>query len=320
MMEKGLISIIIPCYNAEKYIDKCLQSVLNQTYKKLEVIIVNDGSTDNSEEKILSYKEKFKEEGMKFIYIKQENKGVSAAVNLGLKQFTGEFLCQPDSDDFLDRDAMKIRKDFLDKHQDYAAITCNANVYDENNLEKPLYHLVSDRDRGQFKTNQFERLIRGQSLFCPICHMIRSSAFLDVNPKREIYPSRGGQNFQMLLPVYYKHKRKFLNIPLANYVIHNNSLSRGDDTLKKKINRLNEHKTILIETIKSMVRMPEKTKNKYIKFATSVNRQHLLDVAIEYKDKELFNKTYFEIRKLGFYKIRSFIKYFIERMKLNYDR
>ncbi len=319
-MEKGLISIIIPCYNGEKYIDKCLQSVLNQTYKKLEVIVVNDGSTDNSEEKILSYKEKFEEEGMKFIYIKQENKGVSAAVNLGLKKFTGEYLCQPDSDDFLDKDAMKIRKDFLDQHQNYAAITCNANVYDKSNLEKPLYQLVSDRDRGQFKTNQFKRLIRGQSVFCPICHMIRSSVFLEANPNREIYSSRGGQNFQMLMPVYYKHKRKFLNIPLANYVVHHNSLSRGDDTKEKKIRRLDEHKTILIETIKSMVKMSDKNKKKYIKFATSVNRQHLLDVALEYKDKELFNKTYYEIKKIGFYRIKSSIKYFIERMKINHDR
>lgn len=317
-MEKGLISIIIPCYNGEKYIDKCLKSVLQQTYKKLEVIIVNDGSTDNSEEKILSYKEKFEAAGMKFIYIKQENKGVSAAVNVGLKKFTGEFLCQPDSDDFLDIDAMKIRKDFLDKHQDYAAVTCNANVYDESNLEKPLYHLVGDGDKGQFKINQFKRLIRGQSVFCPICHMIRSSIFLEVNPNREIYSSRGGQNFQMLMPVYYKHKRKFLNLPLANYVIHHNSLSRKDNTKEKKIKQLDEHKTILIETIKSMVQMSDKNKKKYIKFATSVNRQHILDVALEYKDKKLFNQTYSEIKKIGFFRLKSSIKYFLERVKLNH--
>lgn len=313
-MEKGLISIIIPCYNGEKYIDKCLQSVLDQTYKKLEVIIVNDGSTDNSEEKILSYKEKFEEEGMKFIYIKQENKGLGGAIDAGLKKFNGEFLCWPDIDDFLDKNAMKIRKDFLDIHQNYAAVTCNANVYDESDLENPLYHLVSDRDRGQYKTNQFERLIKGQSVFCPGCHMVRTSVFLEVNPNREIYPARRGQNWQMLLPVYYKHKRKFLNQPLYNYVIHKNSMSRGDDSKEKKLERLEGHKTILIETIKSMVKMSDKNKEKYIRLATSVNGQHVLDVAIEYKDKKLFNETYLELKNIGFHSI----KYYIERIKINY--
>lgn len=315
-MEKGLISIIIPCYNGEKYIDTCLQSVLEQTYKKLEVIIVNDGSTDNSEGKILEYKEKFENEGMKFIYIRQDNKGVSEAINSGLKVFKGEFLCWPDIDDFLDKDSMRTRMNFLNNNPKYAAITCNANLFDESNLNRPVGQLINNRDWGQYRVNQFKRLIKGKSVFCPGCHMIRSSIFLNVNPKRKIYSSRGGQNWQMLLPVYYKHKRKFLGQPLFNYVIHKNSLSRGDDNEEKKIRRLEEHKTILIETIKSMVKMSEKEKNKYIKFATIVNRQQLLDVAIEYKDKELFNKTYLELKNIGFHSI----KYFIERMKINHDR
>ena len=72
-MNKGLVSIIVPCYNVEKVIGKCIKSILNQTYRKLEVIFVNDGSTDNTEKIILSYKREFEKKNVKKIlfYVKR---------------------------------------------------------------------------------------------------------------------------------------------------------------------------------------------------------------------------------------------------------
>lgn len=94
------VSIIIPVYNREKLIIQCLESIFNQTYNNKEIIIINDGSTDNSEKVILDYINKHK--NVESIYKRQENKGAPAARNLGLKYATGDYVVFFDSDDIMD--------------------------------------------------------------------------------------------------------------------------------------------------------------------------------------------------------------------------
>lgn len=98
-----MISIIIPVYNAQRYIRECLESIKNQTYKDLEVVIVNDGSNDNSEQIIQQYSGCFN-----LIYLRQENQGVSVARNKGLELSSGEWVLFLDADDYLDSDALKL--------------------------------------------------------------------------------------------------------------------------------------------------------------------------------------------------------------------
>ena len=88
-------SIIIPVFNSEKYLKECIESVLEQTYKKIEVIIVNDGSDDSSENIIKRYAKK----DNRIIYLEQKNEGVSAARNLGIRSATGKWITFIDSDD-----------------------------------------------------------------------------------------------------------------------------------------------------------------------------------------------------------------------------
>ena len=95
-MEK--ISIIVPVYNTSPYLEKCLDSLVNQTYKNIEIICVNDGSTDNSAEILHRYAEKYSN----FIAIDQENQGVSAARNTALAKADGDYLMFVDSDDWVD--------------------------------------------------------------------------------------------------------------------------------------------------------------------------------------------------------------------------
>lgn len=91
-------SIIIPVYNVEKYLEKCLDSIKNQTYKDYEVIIVNDGTKDNSMDIAKKYD---------FKIINQKNQGLSAARNTGVKNATGDYLLFVDSDDYLEKDLLK---------------------------------------------------------------------------------------------------------------------------------------------------------------------------------------------------------------------
>ena len=96
-MTEPLISIVIPVYNAEKYLRACLDSVLAQTYKNWEAICVNDGSSDNSA-KIL---EEYAAKDARFHIINQQNSGVSTARNTGLRQTTGKYIYFMDADDIV---------------------------------------------------------------------------------------------------------------------------------------------------------------------------------------------------------------------------
>lgn len=97
-----LVSVIIPVYNVEKYIEKCLESVLNQSYKKLEILIINDGSKDKSEEK---YKKYLKDKRIKVI--KQKNEGLSSARNTGIINSSGDYIMFVDSDDWIDKNCIE---------------------------------------------------------------------------------------------------------------------------------------------------------------------------------------------------------------------
>lgn len=104
-MEKHTrVSVIIPVFNAEKYLSKCIDSVLSQTCPELEMILVNDGSTDRSEKIINTYIH-----DDRVLYLKQENKGVSAARNLGLSHASGKYIIFVDSDDYLVSDSLDMR-------------------------------------------------------------------------------------------------------------------------------------------------------------------------------------------------------------------
>lgn len=121
-------SIIVPVYNVEKYIDKCLDSILNQTYKNYEVIIVNDGTKDNSVEIINKYVKKYNQ----FKLYEKENGGLSDARNYGLQYVTGDYLLFIDSDDYIDKNLLKKLNNEL-KEQKYDLIKFKINLVDENN-------------------------------------------------------------------------------------------------------------------------------------------------------------------------------------------
>lgn len=112
-MEKELISVIVPVYNAEKYLQKCLDSILEQTYKNLEIIIINDGSTDNSGQICQEYEK----QDDRIVYIEKENSGVSDTRNAGMNRMTGPYVTFVDSDDWLEPNYVKFLYEKLIEHQ-----------------------------------------------------------------------------------------------------------------------------------------------------------------------------------------------------------
>ncbi|MDQ6977908.1 MAG: glycosyltransferase family A protein, partial [Ghiorsea sp.] len=96
-MSHALVSIIIPTYNYAEYVHKAVESALNQTYQNIEIIVVDDGSTDNTAAVMQAYAEQV-------IYIQQENQGAAAARNRGLLEAKGDFICFLDADDMYHAD------------------------------------------------------------------------------------------------------------------------------------------------------------------------------------------------------------------------
>ena len=130
-MNEELISIIIPVYNVEKYIRYCLESVINQTYKNLEIIIVDDGSKDSSGQIADEYA--LKDSRIKVIH--KENGGLSDARNFGIKKAQGDYLIFIDSDDYVDVTMIEKLYNYAIKNE-LDIVTCNCLVVYENNDKK----------------------------------------------------------------------------------------------------------------------------------------------------------------------------------------
>lgn len=112
-----LFSIIIPVYNTEKYVEKCLKSVLDAMDKDCEVIIVNDGSTDNSEKSILDFINNLPEEYKdNFVYTKKDNKGLADTKNVGIALSRGKYISVVDSDDYISDDFYTIARKHITEH------------------------------------------------------------------------------------------------------------------------------------------------------------------------------------------------------------
>ena len=104
MMENDLISIIIPVYNVENYLKRCVDSVINQTYKNIEILLIDDGSTDNSPQMC----DEFKKNDNRILVVHKQNGGLSDARNVGIDICRGNYICFIDSDDFIPKNAIEL--------------------------------------------------------------------------------------------------------------------------------------------------------------------------------------------------------------------
>lgn len=107
-----MVTVIVPVYNVEAYLDKCVESIVNQTYTKIEIILVNDGSTDSSGEIC----DKWSEKDSRVKVIHKENGGLSSARNAGLDQARGKYICFIDSDDWVELDFVKLLVNYIEKY------------------------------------------------------------------------------------------------------------------------------------------------------------------------------------------------------------
>ena len=125
------ISVIVPIYNMEKKLKRCLDSLVNQTFKNIEIILINDGSTDKSEKIIEEYSKKYKN----IKVISRKNKGISYSRNEGIKKATGKYLAFVDSDDYINLDMYEKLYNKIEK-ENADIVICNYNKFYSSNPNK----------------------------------------------------------------------------------------------------------------------------------------------------------------------------------------
>lgn len=165
-MEKIKVSVIIPVYNTGKFLEKCLESVVNQSLKEIEIICVNDGSTDNSLE-IVQY---FSQKDKRIIIINKKNGGQSSARNAGMKTAQGEYICFIDSDDFIDSLMMEELYNEIEKTNS-DVVESNIFLYDDKT------HKVEERKNKKYNSAEKGSYLWGKYT-TEVCNKIYKKEFL----------------------------------------------------------------------------------------------------------------------------------------------
>lgn len=127
-----LVSVVIPCYNHEKYVQDCIQSVIKQTYRSIELIIIDDGSKDNSVQKIQEMITKCQERFVRFEFRYRGNKGLSRTLNEAIDWCRGKYFCAIASDDKMLPAKTELQVQFLENHLDVVAVFGGINQINDN--------------------------------------------------------------------------------------------------------------------------------------------------------------------------------------------
>lgn len=309
-----MVSIIIPCYNGEKFIERCFNSILNQTYKDLEVIVINDGSKDKSEDIINSFLEEFNRLNMKLVYVYQENRGAGGAINTGLKYVTGRYLTLLDIDDYIMPESIELKVKFLDKNIDFDIVRTNGYYVNECDLDNKNNLFIVD-DIEKKNTNIFDDLIEAKTNNWAGSYMVRSDKLFNFYKDRNIYESRYGQNLQILLPIAYNGKSGFIDKPLMKYIRQESSLSQSTRNVEFDIKNMLGYKSIRVYMLNLIIESKEEHQ-RYLDIIEINYARCFMNLAIEYSNLDLLEKNYNILKNLKAITIEDKITYYNFKNKI----
>ena len=253
------VSVIIPVYNSEEFLRNSINSVLNQTYKNLEIIAINDGSTDKSLEILQQFSDKI-------IVISQPNQGLATSLNNAIKKMTGRWLKWLSPDDVLNSEAIEVLANEAKKQPENTILYSNWTLIDENNkkLRDFKESNYNDLDELQFNT----RLLDGQQVNVNTT-LIPSLLFSKDCLFRELkYPTTIDYDFFLRAAILFHTKFYLINRSLLKYRISENQLSHKN--ISKTLSYLDEVKNDIL----SMIDIT--TKEKYLKLLQELKRKKSL--------------------------------------------
>ena len=292
------VSIIVPCYNSEKYLDVFFQGILSDSHTNIELIMVNDGSTDHTEDKILSYKPKIDQRGGELIYIKQKNAGAAEAINSGLKVFTGDYLIWPDSDDELINNSIGDRVDYMERHPDIAILLTNFITVHEAQPDTVVEH-SAEMFASWNEDTFFKDFLNGNAGVGPPYYIARSEIVLHQIPDRTIYNNRSGQNYQLVLPLAFGNKVAIWrdSKPYYKYYLRPSSHSHTNKQDRKTtlVHFQNVGENIYM-TIEKIPNMTSGERLFYKKKAIDLQYNLSLNACFEYGARESFMRLFSQLR------------------------
>lgn len=216
------VTVYITNYNYGQYIRKAIESVLNQSFSDFELIIIDDGSTDNSKDIIEEYQYK---DNIKIIY--QKNKGLNITNNVALRSSSGQYIVRLDADDYLHQDALKILSEKLDADPELGLVFPDYYLVDDHD------HVYSEAVRHDFdsEVKLLDQAAHGA------CTMIRTSFLRDVGGYNEAYNCQDG--YELWVKFIHHFKVSNVNKPLFYYRQHGNNLTGNENRILDTRARIN---------------------------------------------------------------------------------
>lgn len=301
-MKKGVVNLLTPSYNNAGLIPRLLDSVLEQTYPLIEMMVIDDGSTDNTKEVIESYQPRFKDRGYVLHYEYQENTGLSGTINNGLKLVTGEYLLWPDADDWYatPHSIEKMVEALKNSDKSVGMVRCGCQYVDEID--------GSVNDQTEYTTCTSPQYIFEDALYLKNHFRYTAGAvavkccFLDrFITNRTIFTSKyGGQNIQLYYPYLRYSKCITVNEYLYNILIRSNSHGRGSAKTYEEIKRRSYDYFQTYEQTLLGLNMSDEEKEKCLCFCRMHHFISGFNLACKYGEVNDIRMCYHELRNLNY--------------------
>mgnify|MGYP004650868785 CR=1 FL=1 len=290
------VSLIIPVYNSEDFLDRCIVSLKKQTYKDLEIIFINDGSSDLSEQKITSYMMN----DNRIFLLNKDNGGVSSARNLGLNMCTGDYVMFVDADDFLEDTTVEFCVDLFSKHNiDMVRFNYYKNY--SNHLVKNINYFENDRLLA-YPFDEVVKKIYYNDNYCSSCLTMYKSSVVkgtvfDVNLSI-------GEDFLFFIRCLFKCNNIYVsNNCLYHYVYNSHSATCSLDYNK------------YVESIKGLLNVVDSIDKMILENTTVKSKSNL---KLERNIYDYFKESYIKEGNTGIEKLKTLIlndDYLCEKLK-----
>ena len=287
-MQRPLVSILTPMYNTEKYVHRLLDSVLAQDYPAIEMVVIDDGSTDGSRAVVESYVDRFAAKGYALRCFHQPNSGQSVAIKNGLQRVTGAYLAWPDSDDFYTTpDAIsKMVRALEASAPAFQIVRTQVRYVKDPSLE--LLRIEGLDAHAEEDPSLFEDCLfaLGGFYYCAGSYLVRTAVLKDLTGFDIYSEKNAGQNWQLLVPILYRYRCKTILEPLFTVVERDASHSRGQysgyarDVVKKEAYLRTQRATL--ERIEGI---PEEKRARYLQRLQALSDERMLGMAIHLNNR-----------------------------------
>lgn len=272
-MEKNLVSVLIPAYNHEKYVQETINSIINQTYQNIELIVIDDGSKDSSWQKICEMEDICQKRFSNVIFETKVNEGACTTLNRLIEKANGEYIYIIASDDTALPTAIEKEINFLADNPDYALCVGDNAIMDSNS--KPCFwdkkrNIVYDIKKAKYKTFG-EYLQKTQNLdftqdyfgtystiyprnYIPNGYLIRKAIFNNTDYFTKEAPL---EDYWLMLQISKYAKMKYINETLFNYRWHETNTIKQKSKIGEYIDKTRKHENKLLENIDFSTVLPD---------------------------------------------------------------